>query len=235
MLWSSLSREQIKVISRSNQKVEWIRKNPPSQEFETLATFLKDKWGEQHWSRLWEYPWILLNGGFKQGQQVLDAAGGDAKLQSLMAMLGCQVLNVDDDAEAHERAKVLYKDRPLFQNVRYLHADLHSFSSDVLCFDRIVCASVLEHTDQHIGLLRGLWSWLAPGGRLLVTMDVAGYSRKNHTINVEKAAEILSEFGAELPVFPEDLLTRRFDELEPNVIEPKQVELAVLCWSVDKD
>lgn len=185
-----------------------------------------------HWSRLFEYPWILVNGDFKEGQLVLDAGGGDSPLQDLIAMQGCHVLNVDIDPEV---LKVLQERGGVGRgSLTFQHADLRKLPHGDGSFDRVVCASVIEHDFGYMEVLEELWRVLKPDGRLLVTMDVSNYSRWNHAIDLEAAWRITKRFGLHVPMGPLDVAMHTFPEFEPKEGEPESVDLKVLCFFVDK-
>lgn len=189
-----------------------------------------------HWSRKWEYPWILNMGDFHGGQITLDAAGGDAPLQRFLAEKTGVVFNVDQDAEALVRGAQRW-DRA---NIIRRQDDLTKIGSQggYFCegfFDRVVCASVLEHSIDHMDILKELWWVLKPGGRLLLTLDVASYERWNHTIDIFKANKIVAMFDLEIPDEPIDVLKATFPEINRSETDPESVELKVLCIAVDKE
>jgi len=183
----------------------------------------------EHWSRLYEYPWALVNGDFKKGQWVLDAAGGDGPLQAMIARTGAQVINVDGDANAFERFKG--DGRGILFAKGRLEA-LSCFQDGA--FDRVVCVSVLEHCIDYGIILQELWRVLKPGGRLLLTFDVADYTRWNHTIDEKVAERILSIFRLALPSKPEDILGVSIAEIERSETDPTDVLLHVICAWVEK-
>ncbi len=179
-----------------------------------------------HWSRVFEYPWALAQGRFSPKQWVLDAAGGDGAFQHAVAGLGCQVVNVDLDVPAQPRsaAGILSACGDL--------TNLIQFQDGV--FDRVACLSVLEHGPQPEKILAELWRVLKPGGRLVLTFDVAHYARHNHTIDIEKATELFSLFKILRPTMPSNVLTMDFPELQDGFGGEDHVRLNVLCLAVTK-
>lgn len=176
-----------------------------------------------HWSRRYEYPWILANGDFQPGMNVLDAAGGKGELSVQIADKGCYVTNVDLDATGrlpHER-------------VAYETGDI-SRLGDSNYYDRVVCASVLEHTLNPESIITELFRVLKPGGKLLLTFDVASSRRHNHTIDQWTAEGILKKLGLTMPPYPTKTLIQGFPELEPQVYEHDHVILRVLCCYIIK-
>ena len=181
-----------------------------------------------HWSRVFEYPWIMMCGHFKAGQWVLDAGGGDSPLQSFIAKQAAQVINIDLDPfyqreQAAERKYVVL----VKGDIREL-----PFLDNVL--QRVVCVSVLEHMEGPLRAVQELWRVLAPGGRLLITMDIANYARYNHTIDQSLAEGILALFGLKLPQQPQDILQMTFPAIDMKPGDPEEVSSHVLCFYCDK-
>ena len=197
--------------------IEWARAGIPQETWEFGESL------DEHWSRVFEYPWILANGNFRLGQVVLDAAGGEAVLQYHLAKHGLLVVNVD-----------LKPPKSNDKNIITVKGNVGNLNFADGAFERVVCASALEHMEDPVKAVKELWRVLAPGGRLLVTMDIAEYERRNHSVDSEVAQEIVGMFGLKIPKEPKDILTRYFPEIKPKRGEPKEVLLKVLCWFVDK-
>lgn len=204
----------------ANSSATWAHQNVDAQ-FMRLAKMIHDG-GCKHWSRAFEYPWALINGDFRVGMKVLDAAGGDAPFQAYLLNLGLEVTNVD-----------LAVTSP-YEDVKQVQGDLKNLPFTDGCFDRVTCLSVLEHIESPEKVLPELWRVLRPGGKLLVTFDVADYVRFNHTIDLSVAQTLLDVFGLEIPPRPDDVLRCRFDEDTPTSDEPATVDVYVLCFWVEK-
>ena len=208
-------------------QVEWAHGNVDSEHLRILEEFRATQGYQEHWSRRFEYPWVIRNGGFKSGMRVLDAGGGHGPLQYYLDdRLECQVVNMDEDLPAPR-----YKG-----NIRLLKGRLEDIPEWTHPFDHVVCASVLEHVLYPDDVLRKLWQVTKPGGRLIVTMDVAGYARWNHSIDERMAKNLLlwTIGNSSLPPEPENILSARFEEIERSKWEPDSVWLRVLCFYVDK-
>lgn len=211
----------------TNFSVEWAR-NQVSESMRRLSLGFQAK-GHTHWSRVFEYPWVMENSDLRVGQLVLDAAGGDGPIQSEAVARGCHVTNVDIDPMRFPPIP----DPKVLRMVGDIR-DMKFFPDGV--FHRVLCVSVLEHVEDPVRAVRELWRVLAPGGRLVVTMDVASYARWNHTIDVAMAQLILRFFNVAgvLPPAPADVLTQRFPEWEPKPGDQPHVDLRVLCFRCDK-
>lgn len=181
-----------------------------------------------HWSRRFEYPFVGAYGDFKAGQWVLDAAGGDTPLQFWIFKKGCQVVNIDWDEKK-------IKSGIDTTGIITLNGDLSSTPLSPNIFDRVVCVSLLEHCSAPETILQELWRLLKPGGKLLLTFDVASYARWNHTIDEARAAALLRLYGVqELPEKPTDISRWKTAEIERNEGDPAEVELRVIYFCCDK-
>lgn len=218
---------------------EWASKSTRDIDFDSKArTVIPRLVRIDHWSRLWEYPWALEHGNlFKDGREVvLDAAGGDGILQVLLADHCSMVVNLDSDRAALLRAMERYSDIPCFKRVRLTLGDLGDIRFPDGFFDNVFSLSVLEHTGKDHGIiLEELVRVLRPGGRLVVTMDVAPNARHNHAISDAELSYILRRFGIVCPPQPADILTHVFAEDNPRQDEPKVVQLRVLGFWWDKE
>lgn len=177
-----------------------------------------------HWSRRFEYPWTIEKGLFQKDEWVLDAAGGDGPLQNLVSQIGCKVVNIDIES------KYFCKTRKNYQ----VQGDLRKLCFADNSFNKVMCISVLEHILEPEKIIPELWRVLKPGGRLIVTMDIANYVRYNHTIDMEVASKILQLLDMSMPDENPNYLRYCIAEHEPKEDEPKQVILKVLCFYVDK-
>lgn len=207
------------------KEITWARKDDS-----TYNNFL---WGVplEHWSRRYEYPFVMRHGDFRDNQLTLDAAGGDAPLQWFLAGKTGSVFNVDLDDDALERGQKQWN-RP---NIIRRHGDLQDLMGLPDFFDRVVCVSVLEHSHEWDKIVEAVWKTLRTGGRLILTFDVASYVRWNHNIDLDGAGQIAKHLGLILPEFPDDGLTAVFPEIEPKDGDPESVELKVLCIAIDKE
>lgn len=201
-----------------NHSITWANQNVTPSMVDKIREF-----NNYHWSRVFEYPWVAEKGDFKQGQWVLDAAGGDSSMQFYLAKLGCRVINVDLETPQLKQDSVLR-----------MVGDLKKLPFLNSTFSRIVCVSVLEHIENPKEVVKELCRVLDVGGKLLLTFDVANYKRWNHTVDVKVAEDILSEFEIKLPSEPNNILEQSFPEIKRLVNEPSEVHLKVLCLCLEK-
>lgn len=179
-----------------------------------------------HWSRRFEYPWVLSNlpSDPNPDTHILDAAGGKGELAVQLADKGYLVSCVDLD----ETGQIKHP------RVKYEKGDISKLPYKKDSFDHVTCISVLEHTPNPCLILDELWRVLKPGGKLFISLDVASNRRYNHTIDEQEAEKILNHMGlSKLPEMSNEVLFNTFPELEPKPWEHKEVLLRVLCfWKV---
>jgi SAM-dependent methyltransferase len=139
-------------------------------------------------TREFEYAWTFHEARTFPGARVLDVGGGVGGLQFVLALEGCDVVNVDPmhegadgwpsghpsarfaiDADTHDRVNAVFGTDVTLISKLVQDADLAEES-----FDRVVCVSVIEHLPEkdarevmaHIGRL------LKPGGLFATTIDL---------------------------------------------------------------
>jgi SAM-dependent methyltransferase len=189
----------------------------------------------EHWSRKYEYPWFVLRGNFQPDLQVLDVGGGDSILQYRMAQLSKSVTNLDITNYHWNRIKERALHKQFGDNISFVQGDARDMPFRDALFSRVVCASVIEHIEDPEKVVKEMWRVLAPGGRLLVSMDIADHARWNHTIDMEGARKILSLLDLEMPPLNDRVFRMRFDEDTPGKNEPDHVDLRVICFYKDKE
>lgn len=209
-------------------RIEWATNSIDTQMYIYLRGFM---WMHlNHWSRSFEYPWIMVHGNFSPGEWVLDAGGGNicCLLQYSMADKGAHVINVDIDESQFHRA-----DKSALPFV----ADIRKLPFLDNSFQKVVCCSTLEHIENPEDALFELWRVLAPKGRLIVTMDIPEQAFRHeignwvHTTTEDKAEEMLAKFGLSIPPKPDNILVGKIGD--EGVIEPP-IPVRVLCFYVDK-
>jgi len=170
-----------------------------------------------HWSREWEYAWVIRNGCFKEGDKVLDCGcGGSPLLPYLVEKRKCIGYGVD----FNHGSQIIY-DKPDIEqqvclaNLRYYFIDPHYVvkenlyieQGDISClsyddnyFDKVMCISVLEHLDEDVGKksLIQMKRVLKPGGKLIITLDHNSYNGHVKEWCEGKFMDIIESTGLEL-------------------------------------
>lgn len=126
------------------------------------------------------------------GSRVLDLGAGEGSVARALRARGCDVTAVERDDEG----VAILKD----SGVRTVHADLATLDEKALprgAFDVVLLLDVLEHLVDPGALLARTRSWLAPGGRVLVSVP-----------NVAHAAVRLSLLRGQFPRTDTGLLDR---------------------------
>lgn len=92
---------------------------------------------------------------------VLDVGCGDGFLSEILIKNGCRVTGIDYSSEAIKKASRLPGE--------YLQVDFYDYKPKKQ-FDWIICSEVLEHLDDDRQALKMMFSWLKPGGNLLLSV-----------------------------------------------------------------
>jgi len=193
-------------------------------------------------TRIFEYPWSFFATKPGPGCRVLDVGGCVSGLQFVLALEGCQVVNVDPFEDGSEGWPLEY-----YSATPELHDRLNKvFGTDVELvtkrlqdaslaegsFDRVVCISVLEHLAHVDGqdLVEYAGRLLAPGGLFVATIDLfldvepfGVLPRNSFGTNVDVAG-LVANSGLELvegdrrelygfPEFDRDRVVAHLDEL----------------------
>ena len=153
-----------------------------------------------HWSRVFEYPWAILNADLKKTDYVLDAGGGHAVFQYALANRCGFVINIDKDQEsldAVEYMKLAYQQ----QGVMTRLGDLRNIDYEDNTFDKIFCISVVEHIQEWRKCVEELMRVLKPDGILILTLDIifTGQTTNDFWITGEYVEKFLAEFGSSVP------------------------------------
>lgn len=190
--------------------------------------------GTRHWSRKFEWPWVIQRADLKIRDVILEAGGGDTELQFYLAQRSAHVINFDHD-QAPLDSSELQARRLGLPNLLCRRGDLASIYYPDNHFDKVFCVSVVEHIPEAEKAVDELWRVLKPGGRLLLTVDVIEHvqGQSSYLFDVERAQHLLDRWELKVPVFPPDGLRQWINE--ENRIGDKRVNcLTVLCVCVEK-
>lgn len=172
------------------------------------CTFVRDGLGQLfftvppsplHWSRQMEWPWVLRNGDFQQGQRVLDAGSGWSILKFALARRTGNVTCLESDPEFVNRAQIAIDLRNENHRIRQVVGDVRKVPYPDGWFDKVVCVSVIEHmTEGHLDAVKELVRVLKIGGTLLMTMDVRlneGGDHGDFHLSIDEARKMLNSLG----------------------------------------
>ena len=169
-------------LERRDGEVEFIRKEIPSP---------------LYWSRQIEWPWAVLNAKLEPHHDVLDTGSGWSVLKFALASRSRSVTCMDHDQESLDCAAQTVAALNV-SNIKQELGDLRNIPHSDNSFDRVLCISVLEHLpDGHGQAISELCRVLKPGGRLLISMDVATSATQacDYHMNKETAAMLVSSMG----------------------------------------
>ena len=124
---------------------------------------LPDVPAENYWYRrhLAVYEWI---GARTLGARVLDMACGEGYGSAVLARGAADVLGVDANPEAHEHARLRYR-----QDNLHFERGLVETHGEAGAFDAVVFLQTIEHVHDPVAVLSHLRSLLAPDGAVYVS------------------------------------------------------------------
>jgi SAM-dependent methyltransferase len=158
-----------------------------------------------HFTRQWEYPYAWANLGRPGEGPVLDAGSGLTFLPFLLAAAGYDVYccDADDGLGLVDRYERACADTGVA--IAFSSASLTDLPYADGSFGTVLCISVLEHVGAALpDVVRSLARLVAPGGRLVLTLDVS--LRRDGPVLVEDVGVLLDLLEADFrPTHPVDL------------------------------
>jgi SAM-dependent methyltransferase len=180
--------------------------------------------GLGHWSRQWEYPYILAqvarHCSCHPASAACDNACGDAAIAYLLASAGLDITGTDlneqlSTAWSHPDTETLSG------GMRFQPADSHALPFDNARFDVSYCISSLEHMRDPVQAINEMIRVTKPGGLVTFTMDVAPYESSVgqesnvNRINFQALQDVLASqcslFSAYRFAIPSDALSWQQD------------------------
>lgn len=167
-------------------------------------------------NKYWEYPWIAANLRLERDMTVLDAGCGTSALQYLLSHAGAKIYGIDPEENVGWHGI----DRRLAQRfgceIEYRREGIEKISYGDNMFDRVVCASVIEHcraqpvenentapqteADRalHRQMMAEMIRVLKPGGILVLTTDL-NIPRSNSVLEANvNVPNLISAPGTEM-------------------------------------
>lgn len=105
-----------------------------------------------------------------QGKQLLDVGAGNGLFLKFFKSQGFSVRGYELEAELVQNMK---KD-PELAGVRIEQGDITKLKGKEE-YDIVIASDVIEHIEDDVQAIRGLWSFVAPGGVLLITVPGHSY------------------------------------------------------------
>lgn len=161
-----------------------------------------------HMTRIFEYPWAVIESDLKPSDVVLDAGGGLSLFPFFLSSRCEKVVNVDisyhkrfaiDMVALREIAKKLG-----YMNLEIVIEDIKSMHFKDDTFDKVYCISTIEHVPlkQQFEMIDEMYRVLKPNGILILTTDVILQGNQmetfNDIINVTKYLKIDFIYPADL-------------------------------------
>jgi len=153
------------------------------------------------WSRLWEWPWVILNSDIKERLRILSAGCVGDPIAKYCIQKGCETHGIDIDNHN-------------LPGLNFKKADIRNTPYPPDYFDRIFCISVIEHIwDNPMNSINELLRVLKPSGLLAVTTDIncGGGSFLFHQPNFDGLVGI--PLGFVTGKIPEDVLKSEDSEI----------------------
>jgi len=135
---------------------------------------------------------------FVQNKRVLDIACGEGYGSNLLAASAHLVNGVDIDQATINHASQKYKK----ENLSFIQGSVEKIPFEAATFDVAVSFETIEHTTEHISMLKEIKRVLKPGGLLLISTpdkksysDMPGYKNPFHKKELykEEFDKLLSE------------------------------------------
>jgi ubiquinone/menaquinone biosynthesis C-methylase UbiE len=131
----------------------------------------------QQWSRQWEYPFVYQEirsylQRHNRPAAVMDAGSGVTFFPAFLTdnYPEMSVYCCDSDSSYGQVFDRIYGNR---SNVQFCSQDLRSLQFPDGQLDIVYCISVLEHTSEYPQILEEFYRILKPGGKLILTFDIA--------------------------------------------------------------
>jgi GT2 family glycosyltransferase/ubiquinone/menaquinone biosynthesis C-methylase UbiE len=137
------------------------------------------------------------------GKRVLDLACGSGYGTALLAHAAAEVTGVDLNSAAIRQAKKRYKQT----NLKYVTADCYDLPFEAGVFDAVVANEMIEHVDDHDGLVEQAKRVLTPGGLFLISTPNKPVYNRHRAPNVFHVSEM------DIPAFRK-LLKRHFKHVQ---------------------
>jgi len=180
-------------------------------------------WFTRHPSRAFEYPWVVARLAGRRGSRVVDIGAGVSPVPLLLALHDMRVTTVDDSTLVRDPAGGMAGwDEWGFLDYAALDPAIDSVQGDAADLElpsgscaAVYSISVVEHMPA--ATRRRLWprlaGWLAPGGSLLLTVDLMpGTERLWNRASGQEVEPV--EIHGDLPALADELGALGFQLVE---------------------
>lgn len=156
------------------------------------------KYPQFYASRLWEYPWAILESDLKPGMKCADVGCGESPFTVyLKEIVGCDITGFDCDIHREQNKDNFGVSELFLKNtgLNIIKSSVDDIDSVDNAFDRVYCISVIEHI-KNCGVrakgMREISRILTPGGLAIITVDV------NLMMRLSNPLELIWESGLTL-------------------------------------
>jgi ubiquinone/menaquinone biosynthesis C-methylase UbiE len=157
-----------------------------------------------HWSRRFEYPWLIEQmggiGAFQKDWKVLDIGCADNPFQFLVASSINEYYAIDVSQEFLDASKQLAINFGI-SNIKHENVDatkILPYPDDF--FDFAYSISTIEHMPPpFIPCIEEMIRVTKPGGKIIITMDVADFDQYPYVISQDVAKDVCNHFNILYP------------------------------------
>lgn len=193
---------------------------------EKVGAYLGDIPMALHWSRRYEYPYVIMNcmSSIHPSKKfkILDCGCGISPIQFYLAMKQHEIYSLDLNQYALGRV-TRFKSKWRLKLLHPTYGNALNLPFPNAFFDRVLCVSVLEHTVRHLrqatriifkGVVSELLRVLKPDGLVVISFDVNMNPQKSdHRLYFHEYESLCAMLGI-LPTSPPQKRLRSSDTEE---------------------
>ena len=162
-----------------------------------------------HWSRRYEYPWVLRKLYPSKEDIVMDAGAGAAVLQFALSQYVKELHNIDIDKDFLQMVETIKQETGLFSNIVTTEADIRSLPHADDYFDKSICISVLEHLPP-ADIRSGIDEILrVTKKKVFITMDICLYrldDQPSNIIEMDAFTDMCKDLDIDVPPLPKSIM-----------------------------
>lgn len=168
-----------------------------------------------HWSRRFEYPWVLRRIDPQPDDIVIDAGAGSAILQFTLSRCIKELHNLDIDEPELDRVNRLKKESGHFNNIITTLGDIRAIPYADDYFTKSVCISVLEHLPPD-DVRKGLDELVrVTKNKIFITIDVClttiDTTIPSNIITIKQFTDMCNDLNIIVPDLPKSVMAGTVD------------------------
>lgn len=167
-----------------------------------------------HWSRRFEYPWVLRRLSPSKEDIVMDAGAGAAILQFVLSHYVKELHSIDIEPKWTTMVEDIKRDSGMFDNIITTQADIMSLPYPDDFFDKSVSVSVLEHMPP-LDIRPGIDEIMrVTKKKAFITMDVCLYrldDQPSDIIEMDPFIDMCKDLDINVPPLPKSVMAGSVD------------------------